>query len=450
MSALLEALEVKIRQCEESVSRAASAKSTIRPERPLAEVLADIQRSADLPLEQATTLPPEAFTSEAFYQWEIDHVFKPEWQCLAHISQLPKPGDFLAMDLLGEPLIVVHGKDGAIRVLSRTCPHRGMDIMPPGFGRDGHSIAEPSSDDATACGNTRLFLCPYHAWTFELDGRLKACPEMHQARGFRRDEWGLAEFRSKIWNGFIFVNLDGSASPLANRLSEMDADFGQWNPAGMKLVLQREWDCPFNWKVLVENFMESYHHLGAHSKTLQPLMPARDTWNERERELYIRCHLPFKESLVTDWERQETEGAHPFGFPTIQSLDLQKKRESGLFMIFPHFLIFVLPDRIVWYRVEPLGPDRMRILTTMLVPAETTQHPDYAAMLERETAPMTEFHIEDMEMCTAIQRGMHSLGAQRGRLSHLEMSIWLIQRYLAARARGTWPTLDRPAAPAQQ
>jgi phenylpropionate dioxygenase-like ring-hydroxylating dioxygenase large terminal subunit len=428
------------------VLRATPPKYSARAERPLDAVLDDIQRTAALPLENAITLPPEAYTSEAFHQWEIEHVFKPEWQCVAHISQIPNAGDFLSLDLLGEPLIVVNGKDGAIRVLSRTCPHRGMDIMPPGFGRDGHSIAEPAEDGALASGHTRLFLCPYHSWTFELDGKLKACPEMHLAKGFQRDEWGLREFRSEVWHGFIFVNLDGTAEPLAPRLAEMDADFGQWNPAGMKVVLQREWDCPFNWKVLVENFMESYHHLGAHAKTLQPMMPARDTWNEQERALFIRCHIPYKPSVLDELNLS----AHPFGFPTITTLDESRKQEGGLFLVYPNCLLFVLPDRVVWYRISPEGPDRLRLLTTMLVPEETTRHPDYDAMYASQTPLMIEFHLEDMEMCTAIQRGMHSLGAQRGRLSHLEMSVWLLQRYLAARARDTWPTLDRPAAPSQR
>ncbi|MGH8047702.1 MAG: aromatic ring-hydroxylating oxygenase subunit alpha [Chthoniobacterales bacterium] len=435
--------ELHIAQTEAAVRRSA-ATGGIRPERPLDEVLADIQRTAALPLEQATTLPPEAYTSATFYKWELEHVFQPEWLCVAHISQLPEPGDFLTLDLLGEPLLIMHGKDGAVRVLSRVCPHRGMDIMPPGFGRDEHSIAEAA--DSPGAGHTRLLLCPYHSWTFELDGKLKACPEMHQAAGFVRDAHALRTFRSEIWNGFIFVNLDGTAPPLAGRLTAMDADLGQWNPAEMEIVVQREWDCPFNWKVLVENFMESYHHLGAHSKTLQPMMPARDTWNEEERELYVRCHLPFKDSVLDELHARQ----HPFGFPTINALDDMKKKESGLFLIHPCFLAFVLPDRLVWYRIEPRGPDNLRLLTTMLVPRGTARRDDFASALERETPSFFEFHLEDMEMCTAIQRGMHSLGAQRGRLSHLEMSVWLVQRYLAARARGTWPTLDQPAAPGQK
>jgi phenylpropionate dioxygenase-like ring-hydroxylating dioxygenase large terminal subunit len=443
MSTLAPETELHIAQLEAAVRRSAVT-GGIRPERPLDEVLADIQRVAALPLEQATTFPPEAYTSEAFYKWEVEHLFQPEWLCVAHISQLPAAGDFLTLDLLGEPLLIMHGKDNVVRALSRVCPHRGMDIMPPGFGRDEHSTAEAA--DSPGTGHTRLLLCPYHSWTFELDGKLKACPEMHQAAGFVRDAHALRTFRSEIWNGFIFVNLDGSAPPLAGRLTAMNADFGQWNPAKMKIVIQREWDCPFNWKVLVENFMESYHHLGAHAKTLQLMMPARDTWNEQERELYVRCHLPFKDSALGELQAQE----HPFGFPTIDELDDAKKKESGLFLIHPNFLAFVQPDRIIWYRVEPLGPNHMKLLTTMLVPEETTRHAEFDAMLESETPPFFEFHFEDMEMCTAIQRGMASLGAQRGRLSHLEMSIWLIQRYLAARARGTWPTHDQPAAASQR
>ncbi len=422
-------------------------KPSLRPARSLDDILAEIQRGADLPLEEAVSLPPEAYTGAAFYQWELDHVFRPEWLCVAHVSQIPKAGDFLNIDLLDEPLIVVRGKDGAVRALSRVCPHRGMDIMPPGFGHPGHGPAESRGG---ACGHTRLFLCPYHAWTFELDGGLKACPEMHLAKGFTRDDQRLMAFRSEVWNGFVFVNFSGGAAPLAERLAEMDRDFGAWNPGGMKVVIEREWDCPFNWKVLVENFMESYHHLGAHAKTLQTMMPARDTWNEEERAGYVRCHLPFKNSLLPEMEEAAKRGGHPFGFPTIAGLEEAKKKESGLFLIFPCFLSFVLPDRVVWYRVEPLGPDRLRLLTTVLAPEPTPEHPNFQEMIASETKMLTDFHSEDMEMCTAIQRGMSAMAARPGRLSHLEMSVWLIRRYLAARARGTWPTRDRPAAPSQK
>src|SRR5204863_7057097 len=143
----------------------------------------EVIEAAARPLSRATTLPAQAYTSEDFFGWETDQLLRAGWQCVGHVSQLPAPGDFMNIDLLGEPLIVVRGKDDEVRVLSRVCPHRAMDLMPEGFGYDGHAPALVENG-RPACGRTRLFLCPYHAWTFELDGRLKACPEMHKADEF--------------------------------------------------------------------------------------------------------------------------------------------------------------------------------------------------------------------------------------------------------------------------
>lgn len=421
-----------------------------QPSLSLAEILAEIERCADLPLEAAEPLPAQAYTSQDFFDWEVQHVFKREWYCLAHVSQIPANGDFVNIDVFGEPLIVVRDKSGDIQVLSRVCPHRGMDIMPPGFGHDGHGPAEPRAGKPS-CGHTRLFLCPYHSWTFELDGQLKACPEMQQAKGFRRSEVALSRYRCELWHGFVFVNFDGQAEKsVAEQYAGLGEHLAKWSLPDMRIVVEREWDCPFNWKVLTENFMESYHHAGAHSKTLQPMMPARDTWNEQERPHYIRCHLPFKPALRDRIHAMEAQGGQWDVFPPIPGLQGEDRFEWGLFLGFPIFTFLVTPDAAVWYRIQPLGPNRLRLLTTVLAPEKTINHPKYPEMLDAMAKQAIDFHLEDMEVCCAVQRGMYASGHQRGRLSHLEMSIWQIQRYLAARARATWPTLDRPAAPSQQ
>lgn len=416
----------------------------------LDQILAEIERIADLPLNQATTLPKEAFTSEDYFAWECETLFRPGWTCLAHVSQLPLAGDFINVDFLGEPMIVVRDKSQEVHVLSRSCPHRGMDIMPPGFGHDGHGPAEfrQGSEDR---GQTRLFLCPYHSWTFELDGQLKACPEMGQAEGFERCEWALKEFRSEIWNGFIFVNINGNAEDsVSDQYADLTPDLAPWNIAEMQMVFESHWDIPCNWKVLAENFMESYHHAGAHVKTLQPIMPARGTWTEEEKPNHIRCHLPYGDKIRDVISKTESNGGQWDAFPPVDGLDHAMRHEWGLVMGYPLFTMVTAPDQVVWYRIEPVAPDRLRLMTTMLVPESTTRHPNFNAMLERGRNEATEFHLEDMEMLSAVQRSMHSDGYQRGRLSHLEMPIWLIQRYLAAKIRGTKPTLDREAAPAQR
>lgn len=421
-----------------------------QPEMPVEDILAEIQRTADLPFEDSITLPAQAYTSPDFFDWEVENVFRKEWLCLAHVSQIPEVGDFLNVDMLGEPLLVIRDKSGDVHVHSRVCPHRGMDIMPPGFGHDGHHPAE-ARDGESDCGHTRLLLCPYHSWTFELDGKLKACAEMQEARGFNRDEWGLKTYRSEVWNGFVFVNLDGDAPiSVAEQYAGLGKHLERWNLADMELVFAREWDCPFNWKVLTENFMESYHHAGAHSKTLQPMMPARDTWTEQEKAHYIKCHLPLKPALREEIAATEARGEQWDTFPPIPEVTGEDRFEWGLFLGFPTFKFLVTADCAIWYRTTPLGPNSIKLTTTMLVPKSTVKHPGFYDMLQKGISQSVSFHLEDMEVCTAVQRGYYSSGYQRGRLSHLEKPIWFIQRYLAARARGTWPTMDRETSPSQR
>jgi phenylpropionate dioxygenase-like ring-hydroxylating dioxygenase large terminal subunit len=230
----------------------------------------------------------------------------------------------------------------------------------------------------------------------------------------------------------------------------MAADLAAFRLAEMKLVVAREWDCRFNWKVLVENFMESYHHLGIHHKTLQPMMPARNTWSEGERRGYVRAHLPYKESVAEEYRAFESRGDFTREPPPLPGLSDAQKSEWGLFLVSPTFLLATAPDRVIWYRLQPLGPSRLKLLTTTLVAPETAASEHFGARRESVEKSLVQFHLEDMEVCTAVQRGLYASGWQPGRLSHLEMPVWLFHRYLAARIRGAWPTDDRPAAPGQR
>jgi phenylpropionate dioxygenase-like ring-hydroxylating dioxygenase large terminal subunit len=218
----------------------------------------------------------------------------------------------------------------------------------------------------------------------------------------------------------------------------------------MKLVIAREWDCEFNWKVLVENFMESYHHLGIHHKTLQPMMPARNTWTEQERRHYVRAHLPYKDSVREEFRAFEHAGDFSESLPPLAGLSEAQKSEWGLFLIHPTFLLATAPDRVIWYRLQPLGPDRLRLTTTTLVGSDVIDSPHFENLRTHATKLLTDFHLEDMEVCTGVQRGLYASGWQRGRLSHLEMPVWLFHRFLASRVRGVWPTDDQSAAESQR
>src|SRR6201999_29796 len=179
----------------------------------------------------------------ANYEFEVERILKREWLSVGHVSQIPSAGDYFNLDLLGEPMVVVRGKDGEVRVLSRVCPHRGMDVNPTEYGR-------------AAKGNARFLLCPYHFWSFDLDGRCKGAPEMQKAEGFSRKDVGLAEFRSEVWNGFIFVTFADDIPPVNEFYKEMGEQVAEWQLDKLEIVAEFNWDCDFNWKVIVENFAE--------------------------------------------------------------------------------------------------------------------------------------------------------------------------------------------------
>ena len=385
----------------------------------------EVIAAAALPLNRAITLPRQAYVDEDYFKAECETVLKAGWLCVAHVSQVKEPGDFLALELLGEPLVILRDKDGALRVLSRVCAHRAMDIMPEGF-------------EFPRSGKTGLLSCPYHRWTYNLDGSLRGCPQMQGADGFERKDWRLFEFASSVWHGFVFVNLDGKAAPL----SEQYADFGEriapWRTEDMEIAIALEWQCEFNWKVMIENWMESYHHLGAHSATLNPIMPGERTWTETEHPYFVRAHLPFTEAYATELRRAK-EAAGRRAFVSVRGLSRAQETEWGLYLGYPCFMFLTMPDRVLWYRLLPLSAGRCRLLTTTLVARESLGLPGLADIVAAETKLLRDFHLEDMMVNTAVQRGLNSSKAVRGRLSHLEEPVWLIQRYLAARAQGRYP-----------
>lgn len=376
-----------------------------------------IRVAAETPLERATTLPAITYTSEAFFEYEKETIFKKEWICVAHVSQIPKAGDYLNLDVIGEPITVVHDERGDYHVLSRVCPHRGMDIMPSEFGY-------------ATCGSGKRLMCPYHSWTFDLRGRVVGAPEMKKTPGFRTADYALHAFRSEVWEGFVFMTFDADVEPLAVQYADLLKDVAAWKMADMVINISFEWDCPFNWKNMIENWMEPYHHMGRHVKTLQPLMPATGCWTEAYHPHFTRAHLPYRKTLVESIEAAEAKGRKPAGFLPIAEIPEAWKYEWTVHVGYPLYMMLTAPDRILWYRLLPQSAERCHLLTTTLVRREALADPDYAKALEVETPGFRDFHLEDMELCTATQRGFRSVAYKPGPLCHLEAPIPQIHRYL--------------------
>jgi phenylpropionate dioxygenase-like ring-hydroxylating dioxygenase large terminal subunit len=196
----------------------------------------------------AITLPPSCYTSDEFYKFEIDAIFGHEWLCLGRAEQVADVGDYFTITIVGEPLIVVRSSRDEIKVLSAVCRHRGM------------VVAEGSGN----CG--KAFRCPYHWWTYKLDGQLISGPEMSQSLRFDRHAIRLPELRCEVWEGFVFATFDDSIAPVSVGAERLAAMWANFRPSELRTTtpyLIKDW--PFNWKVMLENAMDAYHGSRLHS-----------------------------------------------------------------------------------------------------------------------------------------------------------------------------------------
>ncbi len=190
---------------------------------------------------EARLLPSLIYTSQEFYEFERQSIFQHEWLCVGRVDQVPEPGDFRCITIAGEPLIMLRDSDGSVGVISAVCQHRGMVL-------------------AEGSGNTRRFTCPYHHWSYGLDGSLLGAPAMERAVGFDKGDHGLPRLRTELWQGFVFCNLDPDAVPLGPSLAKIDAmlenyDLPETVTREGKTLPGLQW----NWKVMMENFNDPYH-----------------------------------------------------------------------------------------------------------------------------------------------------------------------------------------------
>jgi phenylpropionate dioxygenase-like ring-hydroxylating dioxygenase large terminal subunit len=365
----------------------------------------DRKRSRALlaPFEKASTLPPRWYVDPALYEREVERVFRREWLCVARADQLPRPGSYLAFDLLGEPLVALRDLEGRLRVLSRVCRHRAMPVV---AGR----------------GEARALQCPYHRWTYALDGRLLAAPEMDRTEGFERERCRLPALRVEELAGFVFASFDADAPPLAPRVAGLLEAIAPYRPEELvtaePLVFEHEW----NWKVLVENFLESYHHMGTHADTLQPFVPASGTFADDADGPYAVLHNPTRDGSPL-----------PSSFPETPGLSAAQRARFLVCAVFPFALFTVQPDSMLWYQLEPVAVDRFRLRIHPCVPAAALADDRFRDALAGFRTFADAVHRQDIGACDGVQAGLRSRLAEPGRYSHLEKALWQLQRFLRER-----------------
>lgn len=360
----------------------------------------------DLP--HATTLPAATYVSRAFFDLEVEKIFRREWLPVGHIAQIPNVGDYFTIDILNDPLVVVRGRD-RIRVMSRVCLHRWVPVV-------------------SGAGNTKRFSCPFHRWAYDLDGQLVAAPLMEQAEGFDIRACKLPEIRSEIVNGTIFITFSATAPSIGETLTDLVETMAPYRPSELILGFSVEFELDFNWKIVVETFMEAYHHIGAHAKTLEPLYPAALHWVDDTRRGWTAGHGYLKPGLPTPTGNRS-------GLPEFAGLTEDQRRRSLCLLVYPTNTMFVSVDKITWTSVIPVTPDKTKWIRHILVLPEARDLPNFAELITDLRTRGLAVNQEDIAVNQLQQLGAASSFAHAGRLCHLEKPVWQVADYIRDRIR---------------
>lgn len=367
---------------------------------PVEDIVGRVHGSRGQTLADAETLPPDAYTSPEFFALERERIFRAGWMVLGHVAQIPNVGDYFSIDLLGEPMVVVRGPD-RIRVMSRVCLHRWAPVV-------------------SGAGNARMFSCPFHRWGYDLTGQLRAAPFMDQAEGFDPKKCKLPEFRAEVVLGSIYVNLSGDAEPLEPRMDGLAREFANIPTDDLVVGFSVEYPCPFNWKIAVETFMECYHHIGAHAKTLQPHSPGGESWGvvkEDPEQGWIVCRHPLRKDL-------SSEHALVPGLPVFDGWSDEQIRVGSLYHVFPNHLMGTTANAVRWTAILPKSANESWWIRHYLVRKDALDSPEFAALMKTLKENGDVIAKEDVDVNTLQQIGARSRLATPGRLSHLEMPVW--------------------------
>ncbi|MBY6262732.1 aromatic ring-hydroxylating dioxygenase subunit alpha [Azospirillum sp. 412522] len=350
---------------------------------------------AALPEHAARCLPGRFYTDPDYFRYEVETFLSKEWHCLGRADEIPNPGDYFTTRLFDEPLLVVRGEDGAVRVLSNVCRHRGMPL-------------------AETSGSARRFVCSYHAWSYDRAGRLINAPRMRD-KGVTAETCRLPSFPSEIWNGFIYANLDPDARPLTPRLGQLAALLGNYDTAGMRIVRSFEEEWRTNWKCLVENFMEAYHLSVVHPQTLHPYTPTGLSRKSMSDDAFT--------SYCANYP--DTAASRGVGAPALSD---EERRRSTLFCVFPAQVASQAATLLVSLSIQPLAVDRIKLRWTMSTYGDELSRDD----LESRISLWHEVNREDREKLERMQRALSSRHALSGPLApgDYEGTIWDFQRYL--------------------
>jgi glycine betaine catabolism A len=357
------------------------------------------------PFGQSRMLPRDAYTSPRVFAFEQERFFAGSWTCVGREGDLEATGAQRAVRVGGAGVLLVRGTDGRARAFANTCRHRGHELL---------GVGEQTT--------RRTVLCPYHAWTYDLDGSLRAAPGFRDHTEFRPGEHGLVELPLESWHGFLFVNGSGDAPPFAEHVGALDELVAPYQPARLVPLASHAYDLACNWKVVLENYHECYHCPLIHPELCQVSPPASGDNFELDGA-WVGGTMDLRDHAAT----MSLDG-HSDGVP-IPGLDAERLRTVAYLGLFPNLLLSLHPDYLLTHLVEPLGPDLSHVVCTWYFPPEATERPGFDPAYAVEFWDRT--NRQDWAACESVQRGMASPHFQPGPLAPAEDAVYHVVTMIA-------------------
>ncbi len=362
------------------------------------------------------TLTSDYFTSEAIFREERERIFRRRWLYAGHASQLAKPGDYFLFELDRESVIVLADTKGEPRAFHNVCRHRGTRLCEGPHGSVGHAIQ-----------------CPYHAWTYGLDGALRAAPNMNDVQGFQRTDYPLVAAPLAVHEGLLFVHLGDDPQPLATELSALGGRFDRWKIGELRSVHQTVYEVDANWKLFFHNYSECYHCPNVHPH-LNKLTPYKNTENDLDEGPVLGGPM-----WMTNPDGSMTMGGERCA-PLLPGLAERDRGHVAYYTIFASMFLSLHPDYVLVHRSVALSPTRTRIFCDWYFHPEAITAPGFDPQPAIAFWDLT--NRQDWELCANAQRGISSRAYVPGPYADIESQLAAFDRqYLEAMGHQQQPPL---------
>jgi glycine betaine catabolism A len=364
------------------------------------------------PFGQSVMLPREAYTSERVLAFELERFFTGSWVCVGRDEELAAGGQ-RAVRVGGTGVLLVRGADGRLRAFANVCRHRGHELLPAG-----------------ATATRRSILCPYHAWTYDLDGSLRQAPGFRDLAGFVPAQHGLVELPVTSWHGFAFVNGSGDAPPFAEHVGALGELVAPYRPERLLALASHTYELAANWKVVLENYHECYHCPLIHPELCR-VSPPDSGSNFDLPGAWVGGDMDLRDHAAT----MSLDG-HSGGVP-MPGLDGERLRTVTYVGLLPNLLLSLHPDYVMTHLVEPLAPASSRIVCTWYFPPEAAALPGFDPAYAVDFWDRT--NRQDWAACESVQRGMASPHFRPGPLAPAEDAVHRLVTMIAAGYLGIRP-----------